>query len=206
MPYRVDPNTGQKVQPGAQQAPGGGLGGGDNSDLKKMLIMSALKDPKNASKYNTILNMIQPSASEMKAKDKMEALKKEENEKLLLIDESISLLKRGIRTGPLPGRWLAMKSKWGVASDDEQKLYSNISEIGAEKMFDIGGKVLPRHEKQLLEAFSPSANVANEMNITNLEKMRRELVGQYQTESTGQRREAQYTNKPYYPDSWQTQQ
>lgn len=177
---------------------------GNEGQMKQILIRAAFQDPKNASKYATLLSMIAPSASEVAAQAKKKEAEQVKDYMLGNIDRAIELLEKDkIQTGPLAGRWLSFKVKsgWGNPSAKEREAYSLIGEIGAKKMFELGGKVLPAQEIARLQPFIPDVNVANNLNLTNLKRLRTELTGSFNAYSGLQ--EPIQTIDPYYPESWE---
>src|SRR3990167_5743230 len=112
MPFTIDPQSGQRMPVGAgtqnvsPQNVGGAGGGsmmGGGVDLQKLLLMAALSDPKNASKYATILQLSQPTAASLKQQEST----KEASDFVTRIDEAIGLLEKGkVKTGPIAGQLL----------------------------------------------------------------------------------------------------
>ena len=191
---------------GASLGGGTSLGGGfDPSSLKSILIFAALSDPKNVSKYATLLSMITPSAADVKAGEEEEQLETEKSNKIANIDRAMVLLKK-IKVGPAVGQWLTLKSRWGLADKDETELYSLIGELGAKKMFEIGGKVLPAQEIQRLKPFVPDVTTANLLNEINLKRLRTETLGLYNKYGSGMPSYSETTGGSYMPSSWQEEE
>lgn len=166
---------------GSQQSPlDGYIGQGgipDVSSLRNMLLMASLSDPKNASKYNTILNIAQPTSQEIKKEN--ERAKKQRD--ISDIEKAIDYLEKGtVKTGPIAGRALKLRAQvLDTASPEEVEFYNIISRIGTERMFELGGKRLPAAELERLRPFIPEIQSPETTVLENLEKLKRE----YQTVS-----------------------
>lgn len=92
------------------------------------------------------------------------------------IDRALELLRSGIKTGQLSGRALKFKTQTsGNASEAERELYNIISDVGIERLVDLGGKVLPAKELELFTQSIPRYTKPTETNISDLVRMRETL-------------------------------
>lgn len=129
MPYLVNKETGDrnfvnKAQLGSmggnvggvggQQIPGaGGVGGTDFGSLKTILTLAALSNPKNASKYSTIMSMVgelepqEPSAYEQK---KEEAKQVETKTERKLKELENLYLNNDLAKGSTGGIWTSIET------------------------------------------------------------------------------------------------
>lgn len=184
--YGLGSSTGGTTDtaPAGMMGTGAGTGKDQYGVLQQAMLMMALKDPKNASKYSTILGLVpkpkEPTTAELTRQSDIKKADTEKQIKLKKIDRAIELLnKQNLKTGPIAGPLLALKSKWGGASKEESELYSLIGELGAQKMFEIGGKVLPAKEMERLEPFVPLIGVDKQLNLQNLGSFREGLSSVY---------------------------
>lgn len=114
-----------------------------------------------------------------------EELEKEKKIKLEAIDESIDILKKNPDlTGPVQGRTTlariklnpAFKGIFGEPSEDETKLWNLLSSSRVEKLFDLGGKQLPRHEMDALKGVVPDMTLSADQNIQQLKQLRKNFA------------------------------
>jgi hypothetical protein len=99
--------------------------------------------------------------------------------KLDQIQSAIDALKGGIKTGPVSGALLDLRIKAGQATPAERQLRATLSEIGAKKLFELGGKVLPAQEMSRLQPFIPDLSSTTEYNIDLLENLKKNLNTSY---------------------------
>lgn len=117
-----------------------------------------------------------------------EELEKEKKVKLEIIDRIIDILeKHDDLTGPVQGRMTTARIKsypafsgiFGEPSDTETELWNLIGAARVQRLFEIGGTQLPRHEIEALRPSVPDMTLSAKQNIQNLKSLKADLTGFY---------------------------
>lgn len=148
--------------------------GGSMANLRQLLGMYALTKSKKISDMAAAFQLMQPTAQE----DKATETRGEVNKTVDKIDRAIKLLEsKKVKTGFVAGRVLKLKTQvLDNASPEEREAYRLLGEVEAQKMFEIGGKVLPAQEMERLQTFLPDFKKPNATNIGDLKEWRNSLT------------------------------
>ena len=84
-----------------------------------------------------------------------------------------------IKTGPLTGRILSLKAKYGGGTKEERELVDLLGQLTAEKLVEMGGKTLPASERQVLEPLTANVHLSTEALEDRLTRLLAEVNGIY---------------------------
>ena len=154
-----------------------------NAELRARAAALMEANPKQYSAIKAIYEMKKVpelTFDQQAKKEEQRILEIEKSLKLKKIQDVIDLLeKKGMETGPVKGTLIALRNKFGGASDDDVALYSSIGELGGKQMFEIGGKTLPIAERSLITPWVPTLTMGTKTNLYNLKKMKEEIKHLY---------------------------